>query len=207
LLGLTKPLVRYACSGLRQDPDGTIHRHNRVIAKIAHPMVARNFLQPAPESLLGPLVDRGELTANEAQSARIVPVVEDIKVESDSGGHTDNRPLGSLFPMSVGLRDEIASERSSPRPIRVGAAGGPGTPASVTSAFTLGAGYVLTGSVNQACAESDLSERGGAMLAEADLSDVVMGPAIKRKHPETCLRSGAKFAPIRGLLTTVAFFA
>jgi trans-AT polyketide synthase/acyltransferase/oxidoreductase domain-containing protein len=176
-MGLTQPLVRYACAGLSQAADGTIQRLNHVFAKISHPTVARHFLQPAPESLLGPLVERGELTAEEARIARLVPVAEDITVESDSGGHTDNRPLGSLFPTIAALRDEIAVEFGYARPIRVGAAGGLGTPASVASAFALGAGYVLTGSVNQACVESGLSERGCAMLAEADLSDVVMAPA------------------------------
>ena len=176
-MGLTEPLVRYACSGLRQDPDGTIHRTNHVFAKISHPTVARHFLQPAPDSLLAPLVERAELTAEEARIARLVPVAEDITVESDSGGHTDNRPLGSLFPTIAALRDEIAGAQGYARPIRVGAAGGLGTPASLASAFALGAGYVVTGSVNQACVESGLSERGRRMLADADLSDVVMAPA------------------------------
>jgi PfaD family protein len=62
------------------------------------------------------------------------------------------------------------------RPIRVGAAGGLGTPAAVASAFALGAAYVVTGSVNQAALESGLCDEGKRMLAEAGLADVMMAP-------------------------------
>ena len=77
----------------------------------------------------------------------------------------------------VDLRNQIASTRGYPRPIRVGAAGGLGTPGAVAAAFALGASYVLTGSVNQACVESGLDADGRQMLAQAGLADVVMAPA------------------------------
>ena len=34
-MALTLPVVRYACSGLRRNPDGTIYRHNQLFAKIS----------------------------------------------------------------------------------------------------------------------------------------------------------------------------
>ncbi|MHC4392912.1 MAG: nitronate monooxygenase, partial [Planctomycetota bacterium] len=92
-MALTPSLVRYAATGLRQGPDGTIHRANHVFAKISHPNVARPFLEPAPADMLAQLVRRGLLSAEEARLAAHVPVAEDLTVESDSGGHTDNRPL------------------------------------------------------------------------------------------------------------------
>jgi PfaD family protein len=104
-------------------------------------------------------------------------VAEDFTVESDSGGHTDNRPLTALLPTILALRDEVTRKQGYLRPIRIGAAGGIGTPGAVAAAFSLGASYVLTGSVNQACVESGLSADGKAMLAKADLADVVMTPA------------------------------
>ena len=58
----------------------------------------------------------------------------------------------------------------------MGAAGGLGTPAAVAAAFSLGAAYVVTGSVNQAAVESGLAEDGKRMLAEAGLADVMMAP-------------------------------
>jgi PfaD family protein len=114
------------------------------------------------------------LTAAEAALAARVPVAADITVEADSGGHTDNRPLGALFPVMLSLRDEVEAELGLPGVIRVGAAGGLGTPSSVAAAFALGAAYVLTGTVNQCAIESGLSNEGKRMLAQADIADVAM---------------------------------
>ena len=176
-MALTPPVVRFALSGLWQDPQGRIHRQRHVFAKISRPETARAFLQPAPPAIVDALVESGQLTAEEARLAAHVAVAEDLIVESDSGGHTDNRPLAALFPTLLALRDEIAAEQAYQRPIRLGAAGGIGTPAAAASAFALGASFVVTGSVNQACVESGLDEAGRRMLAEAGLADVIMAPA------------------------------
>jgi len=176
-MGLTPMLVRYAFSGVHQLPDGSIARRNQVFAKISRPEVAARFLAPPPAELLAALVQRGELSAEEARLAGHLPVAEDITVEADSGGHTDNRPLTALFPVIVGLRDRIVAEQGYRCPILVGAAGGLGTPTAVAAAFALGAAYVLTGSVNQGAVESGLSDEGKLMLAQAGLADVVMAPA------------------------------
>ena len=176
-LALTPAIVRYSATGLTQDAQGNIHRRNFVFAKISRPETARHFLNPAPASILDPLVQKGLLTAEEAQLARRVPVAEDITVESDSGGHTDNRALGAVFPIIAELRDRVVAEHGFTRPIRVGAAGGIGTPRSLAGAFAMGAAYVVTGSVNQGAIESGLSPEGKAMLAQAQMADVMMAPA------------------------------
>lgn len=176
-LALTPTVVRFALTGLHQTPDGRIHRDRYVFAKISRPETARAFLQPAPRPMVDKLLAEGLITAEEARLAAFVPVAEDLIVESDSGGHTDNRPLTALFPTLLSLRDAIAAEQGYSRPIRLGAAGGMGTPSAVAAAYALGAAFVLTGSVNQGCVESGLDAAGRAMLAEADLADVIMAPA------------------------------
>jgi len=176
-MGLNPMVVRYAYSGIRRRPDGSIHRENFLFAKISRPEVARRFLSPAPADLVQGLVDAGHLTAEEAALARELPVAEDITVEADSGGHTDNQTLTALFPTILRVRDDLAAEHGYTRPIRVGAAGGLGTPSAVAAAFQLGAAYVLTGSVNQAAVESGLSPQGKRLLCAAGLADVVMAPA------------------------------
>ena len=60
---------------------------------------------------------------------------------------------------------------------RVGAAGGIATPASAAAAFAMGAAYILTGSVNQACVESGTSPAVREMLAKATQADTAMAPA------------------------------
>jgi len=196
-MALTPAVVRFALSGIRQEADGRIHRERFVFAKISRPEVARRFLEPAPDRILDPLVASGQLTAEEARLGRLVPVAEDIIVESDSGGHTDNRPLSALFPSILALRDEIARTQGYARPIRVGAAGGLGTPTAVAAAFSMGAAFVLTGSINQACIESGLDQCGREMLAGAGIADVIMAPAadmFEMGVEVQVLRRGTMFA-------------
>ena len=197
-LRLTAAVVRYACSGLTRAADGSVERRNRVIAKISRSEVARQFLNPAPAALLQKLVERGQLTPLEAELAATIPLAEDLTCESDSGGHTDNRPLAVLIPEMAGLRTRIAAERGYSCAIRIGAAGGLGTPAAVAAAFALGADYVQTGSVNQACVESGLSAVARAQLAQADMADVAMAPAadmFEMGVDVQVLRRGTLFAP------------
>ncbi|MBK9655580.1 MAG: PfaD family polyunsaturated fatty acid/polyketide biosynthesis protein [Rhodanobacteraceae bacterium] len=197
-LRLTQAVVRYACSGLTRAADGSVVRRNRVIAKISRSEVARQFLNPAPSALLQKLVERGQLTPLEAELAATIPLAEDLTCESDSGGHTDNRPLAVLIPEIAGLRTRIVAERGYRCAIRIGAAGGLGTPAAVAAAFALGADYVQTGSVNQACVESGLSAVARAQLAQADMADVAMAPAadmFEMGVDVQVLRRGTLFAP------------
>src|SRR5439155_671323 len=116
-------------------------------------------------------------TPEQAELAKRVPVAQDLTAEADSGGHTDNRPLVALLPTLLALRDRMQSQHGYDVPLRVGAAGGLATPAGVVAAFAMGAAYVLTGSINQACVESGSSDAVRKMLAEAGQADVIMAPA------------------------------
>jgi PfaD family protein len=176
-MALTPAVVRYAATGLSRDSTGRIHRRNRLIAKVSREEVARRFLEPPSAELLSVLRERGQLSESEIELAAQLPLAEDVTVEADSGGHTDNRPLTALLPTIASLRDQIANARGYTQPIRIGAAGGLGTPSAIAAAFALGAAYVQTGSINQACVESGLGERGRAMLADAEMADVIMAPA------------------------------
>lgn len=172
---LTPALVRFRAAGLSEGPGGTVQIHNRVLAKVSRPEVAAHFLRPAPERMLAALVERGQISAAQAALASRVPMADDLTAEADSGGHTDRRPLPVLLPLLIALRDRIAAETG--HRVRVGAAGGLGTPAAVAAAFSLGAAYVLTGTVNQACVEAGTSPMVKAMLAEAGAADIGMAPA------------------------------
>lgn len=197
-MALTPSIVRYAAHGLTRGSDGTIRRLGCVFAKVSRPEVAAQFMRPAPDRMLRELVAAGHLSAGEAELAAHVPVAEDITVEADSGGHTDNRPLTALLPAILQLRDAIVAEHRYARTIRVGAAGGLGAPGAVSAAFALGAAYVLTGSINQAAVESGLSIDGRAMLAEAEIADVAMAPAADMFElgiQVQVLKRGTLFAP------------
>ncbi|MCK4620404.1 MAG: 2-nitropropane dioxygenase, partial [Desulfobacterales bacterium] len=97
--------------------------------------------------------------------------------EADSGGHTDNRPALSLLPTIIALRDELTEKYKYKRPLCVGLGGGIATPSAAAAAFSMGAAYILTGTINQACVEAGTSEAVRQMLAEARQADVTMAPA------------------------------
>ncbi|MEN3308283.1 MAG: trans-AT polyketide synthase, acyltransferase and oxidoreductase domain [Micromonosporaceae bacterium] len=176
-MDITPAVARCAAAGLRLDRAGMIVRPVQVFAKVSRPETAGKFMSPVPPPVLAELVARGLLTGDEARLAARVPVAEDVTVEADSGGHTDNRPLVAMLPTILALRDELTARFGYQRPIRVGAAGGLGNPSGIAAAFALGAAYVLTGSVNQLAIESGVSDDARALLAQADLADVAMAPA------------------------------
>ena len=176
-LGLTQNIVRYRVAGLRFNGQNQIEIGNRVIAKISRTEVASKFMAPAPEAILRKLVAVGSITGEQAQLAENVPMADDITVEADSGGHTDNRPLVLLLPAMLALREQFQSKHDYAQPIRIGAAGGIGTPSSALAAFMMGAAYVATGSVNQSCVEAAASAHTKNLLAQAEMTDVTMAPA------------------------------
>lgn len=176
-LALTEHIVHYRVAGLNQNAEGDIVIKNRVIAKISRKEMAAHFMQPAPEHFLKTLLEKGKITSQQAKLATKIPMADDITVEADSGGHTDNRPLVALLPSIIQLRDELQMKHSFSQKIRIGAAGGISTPASALAAFMMGAAYVVTGSVNQACAEAGTSEHVRKLLATAASTDVMMAPA------------------------------
>lgn len=176
-LDLTPHVVHYRTAGLELAPDGKVQINNKVIAKVSRREVAQKFLQPASASILTQLVAEGKITEQQAAMAQQVPMADDITVEGDSGGHTDNRPLVCLVPAMIALRDEIQEKYGFEQPVRIGAAGGISTPASALAAFAMGAGFVATGSVNQACLESGACEHTKNLLAKASMADVMMAPS------------------------------
>lgn len=176
-LDLTPQVVCYRAAGLRADGDGRVVADHRVIAKVSRIEVAEQFLRPAPEAILRRLTEEGAITAEQAELARRVPVADDITAEADSGGHTDRRPLVVLLPEIIAVRDRIQRELGYACPVRVGAAGGIGTPAAAAAAFALGAAYVVTGSVNQSCFESGQSDNVRNLLATAGSADCAMAPS------------------------------
>jgi trans-AT polyketide synthase/acyltransferase/oxidoreductase domain-containing protein len=176
-LRLTLPVVRYRVAGIGRDAEGRIVTPNRIVAKVSRVEVATQFFSPPPEKYLNELVRTGELSQEQAELASQVPVAQDVTAEADSAGHTDNRPLVTLLPTLLSLRDRLQEQFDYSVALRVGAAGGMSTPSSLAAAFAMGAAYVLTGSVNQACVESGSSDIVRRMLAEAEQADTAMAPA------------------------------
>ena len=175
-LDLTPQIVRYRVTGLSAI-DGGVLIGNSVIAKVSRSEVAERFLRPAPEHMVQELVAAGLVTGDQAALARRVPMADDITAEADSGGHTDRRPLSVLLPEIIALRDQVRRDTGLTTDVRVGAAGGIGTPTAACAAFAMGAAYVVTGSVNQASVEAAQSNTVKRLLAAAGAADCGMAPS------------------------------
>lgn len=176
-LDLTLPVVRYRVKGLERDGSGRVVARNRVVAKVSRGEVASKFLAPPPEKFVRELVGRGDVTREQAEWAARVPMADDLTAEADSGGHTDNQAAVVLVPTMIALRDRLQAEHRFDRPTRVGAAGGVSTPWAASACLAMGAAYLVTGSVNQACVESGSSDAVRRMLAQAQQGDIAMAPA------------------------------
>ena len=176
-LALTLPLIRYRVHGIHRDPDGNVVTPNRVMAKASRVEVATRFFSPPPESFLRDLVAAGDITEEQARLAEEIPVAYELTAEADSGGHTDNRPAVTLLPTMIALKNRLMKQYGYQRPLRVGAAGGIGAPLSAVAAFSMGAAWLVTGSVNQSAVESGTCGLVRDMLAQAGQADVTMAPA------------------------------
>jgi PfaD family protein len=176
-LNLTLPVVRYRVTGIRREESGRIQAPNRIIAKVSRVEVASKFMAPPPDRFLRELVAAGDITLEQSEWAARIPMAEDITAEADSGGHTDNQPAIVLLPTMLALRDRIQAQHGYDRPLRIGAAGGISTPWAAAAALTMGAAYLVTGSVNQSCVEAGTSDAVRRMLAQAQQADVAMAPA------------------------------
>ena len=176
-MALSLPIVKYRTQGIYRDDSGQVVTPNRVIAKISREEVAARFMSPPPEKFLQQLVQNGDLTAEQAELARDIPMAQDITVEADSGGHTDNRPALSLFPTIRAQADGIQRRYNYNQKLRVGLGGGIATPAAAVAALAMGAAYLVTGTVNQACVESGTCDTVRQMLAETRQADITMAPS------------------------------
>lgn len=176
-LALSLPLVRYRLHGIHRSPDGKVITPNRIIAKVSREELAVRFFSPPPEKFLRELVAGGFITVEQAELASQIPMAQDVTAEADSGGHTDNRPALALFPTILSVAARMQAEHGYSVKLRVGLGGGIGTPHAAAAAFSMGAAWIMTGSVNQACVESGTSPAVRKILSEIRQADVTMAPA------------------------------
>ncbi len=176
-MGLTLPLVYYRIKGIHVDQQGRIQTPNHIIAKVSREEVARHFFSPPPEKLVSQLAASGLISQEEAKLSQYIPVAQDLTAEADSGGHTDNRPALALLPTMISLKHEFMARYDYAEPLCVGLGGGIATPESAAAAFSMGAAYILTGSINQSCREAGICDHVKELLCETRQADTAMAPA------------------------------
>jgi len=176
-LDLSPAVVRYRLHGLYRNANGQVVAPNQIIAKASRVEVAQRWFSPAPEKIVKKLLESGQIDTHTATLAREIPMAQDLIAEADSAGHTDNRPALTLLPQMLNLCAHYQQHYPESMRLRVGAAGGIGTPQAAAAAFAMGAAFVVTGSVNQGSTEAATSVTVKQMLAQAHQADIAMAPA------------------------------
>lgn len=174
---MTPALTLYRLSGLRRATGGRVVCDNHILAKVSRPEVAEAFMSPAPRKLVEQLLASGRITTEQAELARAVPMSSEICVEADSGGHTDMGIPTVIFPALCRLRDDLQRQFGREQRIHMGLAGGIGAPQSAAAAFTMGADFILTGSINQCTVEAGTSDAVKDLLQEMNIQDTDYAPA------------------------------
>jgi trans-AT polyketide synthase/acyltransferase/oxidoreductase domain-containing protein len=174
---ITPALVRYRLQGLKRDSNGNVSTPHKIIAKLSRPEIAQVFLSPAPERLVTKLLETKQISAEQAKLAKEIPMADDLCVEADSGGHTDMGIMPVLLPTIIRQRNELMNQYQYAKRVRVGAAGGIGTPEAAATAFVLGADFILTGSINQCTVEAGTSEAAKEILQQLNVQDTDYAPA------------------------------
>ncbi|MEJ8307079.1 ACP S-malonyltransferase [Saccharibacillus sacchari] len=176
-MNITPALVLFKAKGLEKYNKQNLQSNHKIIAKISRPEVAEAFLSPAPERILNKLLVEGKIETWQAEILTQLPVADDLCVEADSGGHTDQGVAYALMPAIIKQRDRMMDLHNYKKRIRVGAAGGIGTPEAAAAAFILGADFIMTGSINQCTVEANTSESVKELLSRINVQDTDYAPA------------------------------
>lgn len=176
---ITPPVVLYRLKGLYEDKNGQVCCSNKIMAKISRPEVAQEFLSPISKKIVDKLLKEGKISEYQAHLSKNIPLADDLSVESDSGGHTDRGVAFVLVPSIIRLRDELTIKYAYAKRVRVGAAGGIGTPDAAAAAFILGADFIVTGSINQCTVEAGNSDIVKDYLQEMDIQDTEYAPSAE----------------------------
>lgn len=175
-INLSPAIIRYKLNGLKK-VDGKIISTNKIIAKLSRPEIATAFLKPAPIEIVNELLRENKISKEQADLSQQLPVADDICVEADSAGHTDNGIAYTIFPSICRLRDQMAEQYGYADKINIGCAGGIGTPEAIASSIIMGADFIMTGSINQCTVEAATSETVKDMLQNADIQDTEYIPS------------------------------
>ncbi|KAF7787849.1 hypothetical protein PRUB_a2356 [Pseudoalteromonas rubra] len=174
---ITPALVLYRLRGLTRNEQGQVVSANKLMAKVSRPEVASMFLSPAPDNIVTQLLAEKHITLEQAELSKHIAMCDDLCVEADSGGHTDQGMPAVLLPAMQQLRDTLSAQYQFNTAPRVGLAGGIGTPTSAAAAFMMGADFILTGSINQCTVEADTSAAVKTLLQDINVQDTDYAPA------------------------------
>ncbi len=186
-------LVKYRAQGLSQNGD-QLQRSNKILVKTAKAETAALFMQAAPLHMLNQLLADDSISTAQHELAQQVAMADDICVCGDSAWKTEQASTLVKLPEIIRLRDQ--HNPALRHNIRVGSAGGLGTPEAIAAVFMLGADFVLTGSINQCTVEAQVSDQVKDLLVSINSEDtchVPDGELFESGARAQVLRKGSYF--------------
>lgn len=174
-IDVSEQLIRYKAKGIVFSEDG-YKLENRIMVKLNHPEVLKNFLHPASRQLLEKMCSEQTITRQEAEILEQIPVADDICLISGTPQDSNQIPMYALLPTMRKLKADIIKQYQYIEPVHVGVAGGISTPKAIKTVMLLGADFVLTGSVNQCTVEANTSDLVKDMLEKAQIQDTAIIP-------------------------------
>ena len=163
-LSVTEEIVKYKARSLNTD--------RKIFVKVSRVDLAEAFMSPASEMILSMLFQKGEITADQREELRKIPIADDICVIGDCAGITDSKSILALYPAIVQKKQELISNGISAHDVCIGVGGGIGTGEAAAAAFAMGADFILTGSINQCTVEADTSESVKNILEKVSIDDL-----------------------------------
>lgn len=174
---ITPALVKYRLTGLRQDRQGNpIARHN-ILAKVSRSEAAALFMSSPPANIVNDLLEGRQISPQEAALANSIPMADDVCVEANSGWYGEAGNIAALFPAIQRQLEMLMRSYTFSQRIRLGVAGGIGTPEAAAAAFILGADFILTGSINQCTVEANTSDAVKDILQTVGIRHMEYAPA------------------------------
>lgn len=173
---VTEAIVYYHASGLSKDDKGKIVNNHRILTKVFRPEIAELFMSTAPDDLLCKLFEDGKISSEQMTMAQTLPLSIDICVVDDQSNQKHRNLAMVMFSYIQTVRKNIQKRNNYDKPIRVGLAGGIGTPKSIAAAFIMEADFVMTESINSCTIEAGNSNVVKDILEKMKVEDTAYAP-------------------------------
>ncbi|WP_340201865.1 ACP S-malonyltransferase [Ascidiimonas sp. W6] len=173
-------LVRYKLSQISETDEGLIVSKNKIFARVSRPEIAKLYLAPPSSEIIDQLLEEGSITQKQANQASRIAIADELIIENNSGWNYIEYSTEVLLPLITQLRDELYQKHRFGYKAGIGVAGDIGTSYSASTAFLLGADFIVTDTINFCSKESNLSPNAKQLLQEVSIQDIEFAPSFNQ---------------------------
>ena len=168
---VSRAIVYYRVKGLKKRWDGSIECQHKIIAKVSHIHQVASYLKPPPRWIVDELLSEQLINPEQAEMSQSIGLCDDLCVIGDCGEKTTGGSVFLLYPHVYQIKKQLETSYPHVRNVHLGVGGGLGTPQAIAHVFSMGADFILTGSINQATVEAGSSAAVKELLITMGLMD------------------------------------